>query len=427
MGANFSNRGVKRNGQTFFFMVRRVVDLDHYLPIVVALLESGIDPSTIGLIVVARHHSLGSISIDVRLKLIRRFGVNIEVGPVGKSYCYAPLAIVCSYLLIRFLTLCAVPGCRWILGKTRRKIAHMIEKETTLISTDGLNDLERWAFRLCKRRGGMNLIIQHGVVVHSGFLDEKVQIRVFGAKETFNHSKREANDYEDVDEVSCIGALQAAGYSGISKKVKILGSPRLSQIWIKKYGNMVPAATSLCCSDKLNVLFFIEKRGFHSEDDWVSFVDTRERTRLLEHLSNHKSINLILKTHPGDTHPIDDGIKGRWVFSDSEWNSFQLTKAVDVVVGTTTTALADGRLMGKIVIIPTYISPFRLLYSDYNLENVVRNFEEFARLLQEIIQKKSAGTLKVNHSAESDRMLAELFGSIDDSYNAHAQWLIGDN
>ena len=98
-----------------------------------------------------------------------------------------------------------------------------------------------------------------------------------------------------------------------------------------------------------------------------------------------------------------------------------------MVVGTATTALADGWLLGKIVIIPTYISPFRLLYSDYNLDNIVRTFEEFARLLQEIIQNKSAGALTARHSAGSDKMLVELFGSIDDSYNAHAQWLIGNN
>ena len=117
MIGNEAHHSSQQSQNNYVFLIRRIVDLDHFLPLTTALLGVGVLPSMIKFVVVTRHRSLSRIANDVRFDLVSKKGIKICMDFFEDDSRHSWSRNIYQFLPTDFLVWCALSPFLWILGR----------------------------------------------------------------------------------------------------------------------------------------------------------------------------------------------------------------------------------------------------------------------------------------------------------------------
>jgi len=261
----------------------------------------------------------------------------------------------------------------------KRKIKYFAKnfsKNAVFITDHGCSNIYKFLARTAKYYEIKTIGVPHSLVLHTGSIDPN--------EDKINFTR--TIDYNHFDYVIMPNKISNSFHSISKNKLRILGSSRFSKEWVEKLIEIYPNPQVLLKKDKLNVLLFGEKSGpFHAP--WLNVEHIKN---IVNYLDNNRTINLIIKYHPSmDTNDLYHAKNATIVSSDTEYTTNQLIRVSDVVVATVSSALTDALVMGKMLVIPKYASPFKLIFDEYCPDMVVDNYEEFVLMINNYIKDKN--------------------------------------
>jgi len=145
------------------------------------------------------------------------------------------------------------------------------------------------------------------------------------------------------------------------ENIKILGSPRYNEEWLKILSGLTPDYNNENAKDKLKIVFFLRK------PDNPVFWDEVERT--IDIIAQFKEIYLVVKTHTGGVdrgssdifnkkHPgLDKSKIHSLKFVYDEIHSGSLIKWADVILDLGTSVVFEAIRIGKPVLALDYLHP----------------------------------------------------------------------
>jgi len=406
----------------YIFWSRRISDVDHIVPVIYSLLESGVAPVNIRYRQLWPDHTTEGINNDRRIEFLASRGVTHHDSRFQNTLFRLTNFInssrkqagwtrrVLSPILVKFIF--------WVmeghLTISCWSLARHYKASAVFVTGSGASypytTLSKWA-----RKYFIPIVaVPHGLAVHTGAKD-------------FSHHRHFfplVSPNNTFDQMIIVSQLQRdLNSEHHSENSTILGSARYSQKWISKLEQLYPS-TPVGNNETCKVVFFADKPGQYISGEFYAWVDTDEYVRLIRYLASSTTIQVVVKTHPSMKArlraPYD--IEGVTLIStDSEITSFELIASADIVVGVSSSVVVDAILMRKPLIVPTYVSPFRLIFSQMDGNVAIDSFSEFGERIKSIIN----GDWKLNEMAYQ-RAEHLLVGS-GDTLSRYAKFLMGIN
>ena len=210
------------------------------------------------------------------------------------------------------------------------------------------------------------ILISHGLKTHVGAYDKK-----------FNHFLKKENNKPSVYVDKFIYTnLNQYNSNKLSKKVTLLGSPRYDFNWICKLQRIYKKSFK----EKKYILVLLDKVGQNVNGKFQFFNKVKEINIILEYLHNQK-YKCIIKFHPNS---IESEIKDYNICKNEKINialnedqTFNLIKNCHILIAFNTSAILDGFLLKKKIILPLYCSNFKSLFPIVNNSVVASNFNAF--------------------------------------------------
>ena len=380
----------------YIFWSRRISDVDHIVPVIYSLLESGVAPVNIRYRQLWPDHTTEGINTDKRIKYLASRGVTHHNSELQNALFRLTKFInssrkqagwswkVLSTILVQIVFKIMRGHLKFLCWSVARRHKGRATFVTDLAASYPYNTLSKWARKYYIPMVG----VPHGLAVHKG------------AKHIPHHRLffPLALPLKPFDKMIIVSQLQLdldSQYS--SPNSLILGSARYSQRWISQLKHLYPS-TPIKDREICKVVFFADKPGQHISGDFYAWVDTDECVRLIRHLASNIAMQVVVKTHPSmnaqSRAPFDiEGVT--LVSTDSEMTSFELIESSDIVVGVATSAYVDALLMRKPLIVPKYVSSFQLIFNQVIGDVAIDSFPEFRNRIKSII----SGDWKVNETA----------------------------
>ena len=242
--------------------------------------------------------------------------------------------------------------------------------------------------------------IPHGLILHKGY------------KKKFLNKYSFSNNNYDFDKVLVSNIFQKKiEHNNNLNNTKVLGSLRFSIEWIKILKNIYKK--KLRKKNKINVLFIDEKKGQNHRSGYIEWIKHSKQIELLDYLKKDREINLIIKNHPSMNfwHKINNNNKKFFKFNES-FTTFQLIYNSDIIIGFSSSSIIDAFFLNKKILIPEYISSFKLIYKDYFNYMVMKNFKEFKIFYKKL--KKS--NKKNNYMKQNKNFFRDITHSIKDNF-----------
>ena len=404
----------------YIFWSRRISDVDHIVPVIYSLLESGVAPVNIRYRQLWPDHTTEGINTDRRIKYLASRGVThhnsglqnalfrlttfINSSRKQAGWSRKVLSTIIGQIVFKIMRGHLNIVCRSIARRHKGRAMFI----TDLGSSYPYNNLSKWARKYCIPMVG----VPHGLAVHTGAKNVSLHRLYFPLVLPF----------KIFDKMIIVSQLQLDLDSEYhSPNSTILGSARYSQKWISQLEQLYPS-TPIGNNGTCKVVFFSDKPGQYISGEFYAWIDTDEYVRLIRYLASSTTIQVVVKTHPSlnaqSRAPFD--IEGVTLIStDSEITSFELIASADIVVGVGSSVVVDAILMRKPLIVPTYVSPFHLIFSQMDGNVAIDSFSEFGERIKSIIN----GDWKLNEIAYQ-RAEHFLVGS-GDTLSRYAKFLMG--
>ncbi len=258
-----------------------------------------------------------------------------------------------------------------------------------------------WFLKLFAKINNIKVVsIPHGLVLHKGY-----------KKKSLNDYSFSNNNY-DFDKVLVSNILQKKiEHKNNLNNTKILGSLRFSVEWIKILKNIYKKKIKK--NKKINVLFIDEKKGQNHHSGYIEWINRPKQIELLNYLKRDKEINLIIKNHPSMNywHKINHDDKKFYKFNES-FSTFQLINYSDIIIGFSSSSIIDAFILNKKILIPAYISSFKLIFKDYFDNISMENFKEFKFFFKKLKKSKK----RKNYMKQNKTFFKDITHSIKDNF-----------
>lgn len=210
------------------------------------------------------------------------------------------------------------------------------------------------------------ILISHGLKTHVGAYDKK-----------FNHFlNRENNKPSFYVDKFIYTNLNQYNSNKLSKKIIFLGSPRYDLNWTYKLKRIYKKSFK----EKNYILVLLDKVGQNVNGKFHFFNKVKEINIILKYLYDQK-YKCIIKFHPNS---LESEIKDYNINKNKKFNiasnedqTFNLIKNCKILIAFNTSAILDGLLLKKKIILPLYCSNFKSLFPIVNSSVVASNFNVF--------------------------------------------------
>jgi hypothetical protein len=363
----------------YIFWINRASGLDHLAPVVYSLTKySSVKIKDIIVLELFPSHSLINFDQDNRILFLKSLNISVNLLKIKR---FRTLFLFSTSDSKNFILKVIKKLIRVIIYKIFFKrykeqiinIANKYKNRGIFITDDGSSEIYKFLTKTAQKNRILSIALPHSVELHYG--RNKLE------EHAANYPKSYHYDYYDIvvmpNEIS-------NSYHNIPKsKLKILGSARFCEEWVKQLCSIYPLPIELINKNKLNIIFLAEKNG----PDDAPWIYKKHINRIIEYMDNHDSINLIIKFHP--SLPINEAYivnKSLVVKKDSDYVTNQLINSSDVVIATASGALTDAFVLGKTIIIPKYASPFNLVFDNYSPKCTVSNYEQFVERIEYLLK-----------------------------------------
>jgi hypothetical protein len=210
------------------------------------------------------------------------------------------------------------------------------------------------------------ILIPHGLKTHVGAYDKE-----------FNHFLSRENNKPSVYVDKFIYTnLNQYNCNKLSKKITFLGSPRYDLNWTYELKRIYKKSFK----EKNYILVLLDKVGQNINRKFHFFNKVKEINIILKYLYDEK-YKCIIKFHPNS---LESEIKDYNIYKNKKFNiasnedqTFNLIKNCKILIAFNTSAILDGFLLKKNVILPLYCSNFKSLFPIVNNSVVASNFNAF--------------------------------------------------
>jgi len=364
--------------------VRRIADVDHFVPLIALLLDSGVSAKNIRYKIFVPHLSLIGIDSDYRTQHLASRNISLEKvcaglfredyspGKKNRERCMLTKDFACRLrkLCWRPRILSAISSV--FLGSTiltllwgsKRNGTLIIEQSTSIQCRLIAKIAKLLAIRVVGFRIGVTLC--RSVAAHD--VDEVPRLlEVFDELVLQN------------DVGSYLKTVQDQG------RVHITGSLRYSSWWLERLSEI---ATKSNVGDKEAKLLYVLDKG--DKEDWQAILD------LIERFGEIRKLHVLIKGHPRSPRqnlPVELGKRHsiEWFPSDEAGTTLDLIRSSNVVVGTGTAAILDAFVLEKPILIPAHHSKRELVFDKYGFPGFVWSDEEGVQFLTRVIGQGVAG------------------------------------
>ena len=363
----------------YIFFFKKISDFDHLLPLVINLLNKGVQYNEIKLIELYPDLTLSYIEKDFRYKILKEYKLNLEKSYIGKlSLKIIKLINKLIYLIkvIKYPLIISKKILLFLLTNFYKLRLNYIFKsyEIKKVITDHSNTpLDKKLIYLANKYRISIYSLPHGTVLHNGYTNKSLHNILFPKKNNDNNFTKViyTNNY----------------HLGLSKNKSngsnnlILGSIRYSKEWV----NFLKTRAK---SNKINnkfvkVLIFEEKSGIKSEKQFIPWINQNEIQNIINYLSKFNNCEIIVSKHPSI---IENRLSSNPVNYHHNKSTFEMVNDSDIVIGCLTSALCDAIVLNKRTIFLPYCHFF-----NNNLINILpqnymaKSFEEFKKIFNDNI------------------------------------------
>jgi hypothetical protein len=368
----------------YFFFYKSFSDLDTLSPIVHILSKNNIPKNKIIIFM----HSLGRSTYLNDNKLIVFLNNRAKVydfvifNYLNKIYYLLMGSEIINNLkkkiyILRVLNLLISKSIKYIFAFNLSILLlffFFIKKKATVLFFGNINQTYCKLIKFLNKNSKI-ILISHGLKTHVGAYDKK-----------FNHYlRRENNKLSNYVDKFIYTNLNQYNRKKISKKVSILGSARYDLNWTSELKKIYKKSFK----EKNYILVLLDKVGHSINGQFKFFNKVEEINVILKYLydQNHKC---ILKFHPNS---LESEIKNYYILKNKKFNvisneaqTFNLIKNCKILIAFNSSAILDGFLLKKKIILPLYCSNFRSLFPAVDNSVVANNFNIFKIKLKKCLQ-----------------------------------------
>lgn len=352
------------DSKRYIFSARRIADVDHFVPLISLLLDSGVSAKNIRYKIIVPHLSLVGIDSDARVQHLNSRGVSLEkvcsglfredVLPSNESRAFRRLTMSFAYRLRRLcwrpIILSAMSGL--FFGSAIRTLLWGGMRQGTLI-IDQSNSVQ------------YKLIVKIANLLAIRVIGYRIGVtlcRSIAAQERKEVPRLLEVFDELVLQSDISGYLQ--NYQD-QRRVHITGSLRYSSWWLNQLSHIT--AKSDRDDNGLKLLYVLDKKGI---EDWQAIAN------LIDRLAAIWKLHVLIKGHPRSPRqrlPVELVKKHsiKWFPDDRSCTTWDLIRSADIVVGTGTAGILDAFVLEKPILIPAHHSNRELIFDKYELPGFV--------------------------------------------------------
>jgi hypothetical protein len=359
----------------YFFFYKSFSDLDTLSPIVHILSENNIPKKKIYIIMhsLGRSTNLNDNELISFLKDRAKVYNFIILNYLNKIYYFLMGSVIINNLkkklyIFRVLNLLINKFIQYFFILNLYPILiffFFIKKKVTVLFFGNTNES---CCKLIKffNKNSKIILIPHGLKTHVGAYDKE-----------FNHFLSRENNKPSVYVDKFIYTnLNQYNCNKLSKKITFLGSPRYDLNWTYELKRIYKKSFK----EKNYILVLLDKVGQNINRKFHFFNKVKEINIILKYLYDEK-YKCIIKFHPNS---LESEIKDYNIYKNKKFNiasnedqTFNLIKNCKILIAFNTSAILDGFLLKKNVILPLYCSNFKSLFPIVNNSVVASNFNAF--------------------------------------------------
>jgi len=362
----------------YIIWYRRYSDLDHTLPIANLLLDSGISYKNIEITDLDIDKSAINIKNDKKVIHLKKKKIKINQN-IFSSHFIKFREFLINYnnsiytKLFVFLTLKFIDFLKDTIFKAKIVFYSFRHNGNAKFICD-TGSLPIYIFlSKISRKNRINLAaVPHGLWLHRGFKDQKLNELVFGG---------EGDYFSHFSEIILNDKLSSSFHSN-KNKIKILGSVRYSKKWLIQLNKIYKPANVYKYENKVKVLLMLEKKGENSSDKFIPYYDYSGLIKTIEVLHEQKNIELIIKLHPSSYKTNYPELKKyRLLDVTDKFETFELIKSSDIVLTLVTTAVIDALMLNKKIAILNYLTMFKPVVVEYFVEMNIESLKDLTSFI----------------------------------------------
>jgi hypothetical protein len=397
--------------QKAVFFLRHNNDIDHIVPIIYKWLKTTNIPTDI--ILTGEH----KYTQDYRINYLRQF-LHVNIYHINDLFNHYSLPYLFNQFYYKFddrienLTRKYESMSKKYLDKIINHISKKIynNMETGIICFDWYAKyFAEQMTNIAHEHGFTTISLPHGDRPYYSILETNGDLNFDSVLEWFE-KYRELYDYVVVP-----NNLTKIRYDRHlpRNRIKVLGSPRYSDEWIKIISNMLPVyETNNNPNDKLKVLLFLRNDNYTV--CWNNVI------RTIRLLLQFKEVYLVLKFHPRQnekkfskqlTHKyvdIKQRLNGNLEFVFKEVDSNSLIRWADIVIDVGTSATWEAVKMGKPVLMLEYVHANLSTVAHYMPNCEIRCRDELFNLITLFTIDKKGETLDFYYENERQHFIQEI-------------------
>ena len=386
----------RKNDVRYLFMVRRIADFDHLVPIGALLLDNGVPATKIRYRVITPHLSMIGIGADPRAIYLESRGIILETTfpwlfqenelkkKLGTRY-----QRCCNYMGDRIKNFCWGKMGLWLISA-----ALLLSNLIAVV----------WA----SRQRGL-LLMDHCTMIPYKVIARFAQmyrVTVIGCPSGVTLCYSMAKTQQTVlpelvsvfDKVIIQNDIEYSPRQ-FSGRTVVFGSLRYSLWWINNLKTIIPKKYERTTA--LTILYLLDKE---SKEDRQSIID------LICQFANGCKSDILIKGHPRSPKQrlsmVTQFTNLQLISSDKEHTSFDLIRNADVVVATGTASIVDAFVLGKPVLIPTHHSSRELIWTKSGLPGCVSTDAGALQFL-EVVRRNRSKEIDSITSNTYDRLIHE--------------------
>ena len=349
------------------YIIRRISDLDHYLPFARSI-------NTIKkfkksyFIFIGNDISLKSVRSDKRYKILKYLKFHSKNNNILNSYFFFEKFTL--KILPKKITNRLINSLRFIYSfifKLRIYLSIFFLKPKNIFLDISYDDI---FLNFLKKIVPFKIIsLPHGLFLHTGYLKKEYEKIVFPK---IKPSK--------IIDYIILCNNNDKNLLGLNDNTKIIigGSKRYSYEWINFLNSMSDMNESNFTenkNEKINILIFEDKSGQKYNGKLIPWIKTDSLREVIKYLNKFEIFNVIICKHPSKRHMEFDDLNVQ--YSKSTEMTFDLVKNSDIIIGTVGTSILDGLLLNKKVISLSYCHYFKSLFDIFENHIVIKSFDEF--------------------------------------------------
>ena len=163
------------------------------------------------------------------------------------------------------------------------------------------------------------------------------------------------------------------------RKIKVLGSSRFSNEWIKIHDEIIPSQI-VDLTNKIKIVYF-ERSAMLDKDKIVL------AKNFLESMNNFKHIKLAVKPSVRSNKTKLNNQKN--IINGDKINSVNLINWADIVIGSTSSILIESFIKNKLFIYPKFLQDDPMIFEEYKSCCIINSISELENVIKKINDNKT--------------------------------------